>query len=126
MSAWLYLVVAGLLEVCWATGLKYTDGFTRPVPTILTVTAIIASMWMLGMATRDMPVGTAYAVWVGIGATGAALLGSVVFSEPITPGRAVFLALLVVSIVGLKLTAPAEPDDDDSATAELTVNAARA
>lgn len=110
MTAWFYLVVAGLLEVCWATGLKYTEGFTKPVPTVLTIGAIIASMWMLGMATKDMPIGTAYAVWVGIGATGAAILGSVVFREPLTAGRMVFLGLLVVSIIGLKLTA--QPPQD--------------
>lgn len=110
MSPWFYLVTAGLLEVCWATGLKYTDGFTRPIPTLFTVAAIIASMWMLGLASREMPIGTAYAVWVGIGATGAALLGSVVFREPLTAGRMVFLGLLVVSIIGLKLTAP--PHDE--------------
>lgn len=117
MSAWFYLVVAGLLEVCWATGLKYTEGFTRPVPTLLTVVAIIASMWMLGIATKDMPIGTAYAVWVGIGATGAAILGSIAFGEALTPGRMVFLGLLVISIIGLKLTAPAEAPADPPAVA---------
>jgi quaternary ammonium compound-resistance protein SugE len=118
MSAWFYLVAAGLLEVCWATGLKYTDGFSRPIPTVLTVAAIIASMWLLGLASKTMPIGTAYAVWVGIGATGAALLGSVVFREPLTAGRMVFLGLLVVSIVGLKLTAP--PHDEAAPPAVLT------
>ena len=106
MSPWVYLVVAGLLEMCWAIGIKFTEGFTKPLPTILTVIAIIASMWMLGLASRELSVGTAYAVWVGIGATGAAILGSVVFREPITAGRGVFLGLLVVSIIGLKMTAP--------------------
>lgn len=105
--SWIYLVVAGLLEVCWAIGLKYTDGFRRPLPTILTVAAMVASMWLLGLAARTLPIGTAYAVWVGIGASGAAILGVVLFREPLTPGRAAFLVLLVVSIVGLKLTARA-------------------
>lgn len=106
MSAWIYLIVAGLLEVAWATGLKYTEGFSRPLPTALTVTAIIASMWSLGMATRSLPIGTAYGLWVGIGATGAAILGVLLFREPMSTGRALFLGLMVVSIIGLKFTAP--------------------
>lgn len=105
--SWIYLVVAGLLEICWAVGLKYTDGFRRPVPTILTVAAIAGSMWLLAAAARTLPIGTAYAVWVGIGATGAAVLGVLLFQEPLTLGRATFLMLLVVSIIGLKLTANA-------------------
>lgn len=103
--AWAYLVVAGLLEVVWAIGLKYTDGFRRPAATAVTVAAMVASMWLLGIAARVLPIGTAYAVWVGIGATGAAILGVVLFGEPLTPLRSVFLALLVLAIVGLKLTA---------------------
>ncbi|ACL67726.1 small multidrug resistance protein [Anaeromyxobacter dehalogenans 2CP-1] len=102
---WIYLVVAGLLETGWAIGLKYTDGFRRPVPSVLTALAIVASMWLLGLAARDLPIGTAYAVWVGIGATGAAILGVVLLGEPLSAARAAFLGLLVVSIVGLKLTA---------------------
>jgi quaternary ammonium compound-resistance protein SugE len=105
--SWIYLFAAGLLEVCWAIGLKYTDGFRRPMPTVLTVAAMVASMWLLGVAARALPIGTAYAVWVGIGATGAAILGVVLFREPLTAARAAFLVLLVVSIVGLKLTATA-------------------
>jgi quaternary ammonium compound-resistance protein SugE len=93
-----------VLEVCWAVGLKYTDGFTRPWPTALTVSAIVASMVLLARATRDIPIGTAYAVWVGIGALGAATLGVVLFREPLTLARGVFLGLLLVSILGLKLT----------------------
>ena len=103
--SWFYLLCAGLLEASWAVGLKYTDGFTRPVPTALTITAIIASMWLLGQATRDLPLGTAYAVWVGIGATGAAILGAVLFREPVTLARAACLTLMAISIIGLKLTA---------------------
>lgn len=102
--AWTQLIVAGVLEVCWAVGLKYTDGFTRPWPTALTVSAIVASMVLLARATREIPIGTAYAVWVGIGALGAAILGVVLFREPLTLARGAFLALLLVSILGLKLT----------------------
>ncbi len=108
--SWFKLVVAGLLEVGWAIGLKYTQGFTRPVPSILTVVAIVASMWLLASAARTIPIGTAYAVWVGIGATGAAILGVALFREPLTLGRTLFLALLVVAILGLKLTAPSSAE----------------
>jgi len=102
--SWLLLVIAGLLETGWAIGLKYTEGFTRLVPSILTILAIIASMGLLGLAARDLPIGTAYGVWVGIGALGAAVLGIVLFHEPATPARLFFLGLMLVSIVGLKLT----------------------
>jgi quaternary ammonium compound-resistance protein SugE len=101
---WVLLIIAGLLEVCWAIGLKYTEGFTRPLPTVLTGLAIVASMVLLSMAARSLPIGTAYAVWVGIGALGAAVLGIVLFREPVTPMRIFFLALLLIAIVGLKLT----------------------
>jgi quaternary ammonium compound-resistance protein SugE len=104
--SWFKLVIAGLLEVGWAIGLKYTHGFTRPVPSVLTAGAIVASMWLLASAARTIPIGTAYAVWVGIGATGAAILGILLFREPLTAARGLFLALLVVAILGLKLTAP--------------------
>ncbi|KYF77492.1 hypothetical protein BE11_49150 [Sorangium cellulosum] len=104
--SWLVLLLAGLLEVCWAIGLKYTQGFTRPLPTVLTVTAIIASLYLLETASRTLPIGTAYAVWVGVGALGAAIAGIVLFGEPATPARLGFLALLVVSILGLKLSSP--------------------
>ncbi|MCB1183181.1 multidrug efflux SMR transporter [bacterium] len=104
MSAWLMLVLAGFLETGWAIGLKYTAGFTRPVPTVLTGIALVASMVLLGLAARTLPIGTAYAVWVGIGALGAAVLGVILFDEPLHPGRIVFLALLLVAIVGLRLT----------------------
>ena len=102
--AWIILVVAGLLEVAWAVGLKYTDGFRRPLPSVLVVAAIAASMLLLGWAARTLPIGTAYAVWVGIGALGAAILGVILFNEPLTPARVFFLAMLLVSIVGLKAT----------------------
>ncbi|MDP2314374.1 MAG: quaternary ammonium compound efflux SMR transporter SugE [Pseudomonadota bacterium] len=105
--SWFLLVIAGLLETGWAIGLKYTEGFSKPVPTVLTVGAMVASMGLLGLALRDLPVGTAYAVWVGIGAFGTAVLGIALFGEPATPARVFFLALLVAAIVGLKVTAPA-------------------
>ena len=103
--AWLYLVVAGLLETGWAIGLKYTDGFTKPVPSVLTGLAIAASMFLLAVAARTIPIGTAYAVWVGIGAVGAVILGIILFDEPRDAGRLFFVALLVVSLIGLKFTA---------------------
>lgn len=103
--SWLILVVAGLLEVGWAVGLKYTEGFTRLVPSILTGAAIAASMWLLSVAARTIPIGTAYAVWVGIGAAGTAVLGVVLFGEALAPGRMVFLSLLLIAVVGLKITA---------------------
>jgi len=103
--SWILLAIAGLLETGWAIGLKYTDGFTKPLPTALTIAAIVASMALLGVAVRDLPVGTAYAVWVGIGAFGTAVLGIVLFGEPATPARLFFLALLAVAIAGLKVTA---------------------
>ena len=106
--AWVLLVIAGLLEMCWAIGLKYTEGFSRPIPTVLTVAAIIASMVLLAVAAKSLPIGTAYAVWVGIGALGAATLGIFLFHEPVTPGRVFFLALLLTSIIGLKLTSGGE------------------
>lgn len=104
MSAWVVLVIAGLLEVCWAVGLKYTDGFRRPVPSALVLAAIAVSMYLLAWAARTLPIGTAYAVWVGIGALGAAILGVMLFDEPLTPARAGFLLLLIVALVGLKAT----------------------
>ncbi|MGE0479646.1 MAG: quaternary ammonium compound efflux SMR transporter SugE [Phycisphaerae bacterium] len=103
--AWAILVLAGLLEIGWAIGLKYTEGFSRLWPSVLTGGAIVASMYLLAVAARTIPIGTAYAVWVGIGAAGTAVLGVMLLKEPATPARAVFLTLLVVSIVGLKFSA---------------------
>lgn len=103
--AWIILIVAGLFETAWAIGLKYTHGFTRPWPSALTIAAIIISMYLLEVAARTLPIGTAYAVWVGIGAAGTAILGVWLLNEPVNPGRVGFLALMIVSIVGLKLTA---------------------
>jgi quaternary ammonium compound-resistance protein SugE len=103
--AWYLLIVAGLLETGWAIGLKYSQGFTKPLPSVLTALAIVASMVLLGLAARTLPIGTAYAVWVGIGAAGAVILGIALFGEPATFSRLFFLALLLVAIVGLKVTA---------------------
>jgi quaternary ammonium compound-resistance protein SugE len=102
--AWIYLVIAGLLETGWAVGLKYTDGFTRLVPSILTVVAIAASMILLAIAARTIPIGTAYSIWVGIGAVGAVILGIILFDEPRDFWRMVFVGTLVISLIGLKLT----------------------
>ncbi len=102
--AWMLLVVAGLMEVGWAIGLKYTEGFTRPGPTLLTLFTMVASMGLLGLATKTLPIGTAYGVWVGIGTVGAAVLGIILFKEPATLGRLLFLGMLVVAIIGLKAT----------------------
>ena len=105
--AWLLLVLAGLFEVGWAIGLKYTDGFTRPWPTLGTVLAMLVSLGLLGQAMKSLPVGTSYAVWVGVGAIGTAILGIVLLDEPANPGRLVSLGLIVAGIVGLKLSSPA-------------------
>jgi quaternary ammonium compound-resistance protein SugE len=103
---WLILVLAGLFEVAWAIGLKYTDGFTRFWPTLGTVAAMIISVALLGLAMKSLPVGTSYAVWVGVGAVGTAALGIVLLGEPATAGRLVSLALIVAGIVGLRLATP--------------------
>ncbi|RAJ57078.1 quaternary ammonium compound-resistance protein SugE [Streptomyces sp. PsTaAH-130] len=102
--AWFLLVVAGLLEVGWSIGMKYSEGFTRPVPSVLTGAGIVASMVLLSYAARSLPIGTAYGVWVGIGAAGAAVLGMVVLGEPVTAARIFFVCLLLVAVVGLKAT----------------------
>ena len=101
---WITLVLAGLLEIVWAVGLKLSHGFTRPWPSALTLAALAGSLALLAQSTRSLPLGTAYAVWVGIGSLGAAIAGIVLFREPVTVGRVLFLELLLVSIVGLKLT----------------------
>lgn len=101
-TAWVYLLIAGLLEVCWAIGLKYTDGFTKLVPSLFTVITLAGSMFLLAKAAQTLPIGTAYAVWVGIGAIGAGLLGILLFQEPVTFARVGFMLLLVISIIGLK------------------------
>lgn len=102
--AWFYLFIAGLMEVGWAIGLKYTDGFTRPIPSVLTGSAIIFSMVFLALAMKQIPVGTAYAIWVGIGAFGTVILSIYLFNESRELLRLFFLFLLVTSIIGLKFT----------------------
>ena len=103
--AWLILVIAGLFEVGWAIGLKYTDGFTRLWPTVGTILATVISIGLLGIAMKSLPVGTSYAVWVGVGAVGTAILGIVLFGESADTGRLISLGLILAGIVGLKLTA---------------------
>ena len=101
--SWLWLTLAGLLEVVWATGIKYTEGFTRPVPSAVTVIAMIASVYLLGLAVRTIPIGTGYAVWTGIGAVGVAIVGMVLFNEPKALLRIGSILLIVAGIAGLKV-----------------------
>ena len=101
--AWFLLVIAGLLEVGWAVGLKYAEGFTRLWPSVGTAIALVFSMVLLGLSLRTLPLGTAYAIWTGIGTVGTAILGMVLFREPATAGRLVCIGLIVTGIVGLKL-----------------------
>lgn len=104
--AWLILVIAGLLEVTWAVGLKYTEGFSRLWPSMLTLAAMAASVWLLAIAMRQLPMGTAYAVWVGIGAVGTVILGIFLFNEPMTAPRLISVGFIIIGIVGLKLATP--------------------
>jgi quaternary ammonium compound-resistance protein SugE len=106
MQAWIMLGLAGLFEIVWAIGLKYTDGFTRTLPSAITIAAMIVSMYLLALAARTLPIGTAYAVWTGIGAVGAALLGMMLFAESASLVRLGCIALIVAGIVGLKLSSP--------------------
>ena len=101
--SWFYLFAAGLLEIVWAIGLKYTAGFTRLVPSAITLAAMVVSVWLLALALRTIPVGTGYAVWTGIGAVGTAILGIVLFAEPATIGRLACIGVIVAGILGLKL-----------------------
>lgn len=104
---WLILFMAGLLEVAWAVGLKYTEGFSKPLPTVLTLAAMSGSVGMLGLALRTLPLGTAYAIWTGIGTLGTVIFGIVVLDEPASALRLACIAMIVGGIVGLKLTATA-------------------
>jgi len=104
--AWIILFVAGLFEIGWAVGLKYTEGFTRPIPTALTAISLVTSMGLLGLALKSLPLGTAYTVWTGVGAVGTAIVGILLFKEPAAAGRLVCLALIVSGILGLKLFTP--------------------
>jgi quaternary ammonium compound-resistance protein SugE len=101
--AWLILLLAGLLEVGWAIGLKHTEGFTRPLPTVLTALSMVASLGLLGLALKALPLGTAYAVWTGIGTVGTAMLGMMLYGEPATAARLACIGLILSGIVGLKL-----------------------
>lgn len=101
--AWVVLFVAGLLEIGWAIGLKYTEGFTRPMPSVLTLASMAGSVILLGLAVKTLPIGTAYAVWTGIGAVGTALLGIILFGDPATALRLACIGLIVAGILGLKL-----------------------
>ncbi len=104
---WIVLVIAGLFEVGWAIGLKYTEGFTRLWPSVGTLVSMVASLWLLGIAMKSLPVGTAYGVWVGVGAVGTVVLGIALLGEPANPARLISVALIVAGIVGLKLSSPA-------------------
>jgi quaternary ammonium compound-resistance protein SugE len=104
---WIILVIAGLFEVGWAIGLKYTEGFARLWPTVWTIFAMIISLWLLSIAMKSLPIGTAYAVWVGVGAVGTAVLGIVLLGEPVNAARLISVTLIIAGIVGLKLATPA-------------------
>ncbi len=104
---WIYLLGAGLLEIGWAIGLKYTQGFTRPLPTVLTVLSMVLSLGLLGLALKTLPLGTAYAIWTGIGTVGTVVLGIVLFGEAATALRLACVGLILAGIVGLKLATPA-------------------
>lgn len=101
---WIYLFIAGLLEVAWAIGLKYTDGFKKPAASVITIILMIASFYVLSLAIKSLPIGTGYAVWTGIGALGTAILGMILFNEPATLSRMMFLGLIIAGIAGLKVT----------------------
>ncbi|ASU40702.1 MULTISPECIES: quaternary ammonium compound efflux SMR transporter SugE [Herbaspirillum] len=104
--AWIILVLAGLFEVAWAVGLKYTDGFTRLLPSVATLAAMAVSVGLLALAVKTLPLSTAYAIWTGIGAVGAVILGIVLFHESASPARLACLALIIVGIIGLKVVSP--------------------
>ena len=105
--AWIILVIAGLFEVGWAIGLKYTEGFTRLWPTVWTALAMIISLWLLGLAMQSLPVGTAYSIWVGVGAVGTVILGIMLLGEPANAARLISVALIIAGIIGLKLATSA-------------------
>lgn len=103
--AWVVLVIAGLFEISWAMGLKYTEGFTRLWPTVGTIVALIASVGLLGVAAKSLPIGTAYAVWTGIGAAGTVICGIIFLGEPAAIARLVCVGLILAGVIGLKMTA---------------------
>jgi len=103
--SWIILFFAGLFEVGWAVGLKYTDGFTRPLPTVLTVAAMAISLGLLGLAMKELPLGTAYAIWTGVGAVGTVIAGIILFGESMALVRLVSVALIIAGLIGLKVSA---------------------
>jgi quaternary ammonium compound-resistance protein SugE len=103
---WFYLFIAGLLEIVWAIGLKYTEGFSRLIPSVITLSAMVLSVLLLGLALKHIPVGTGYAIWTGIGAAGTAVLGMWLFHEPATAARFACIGLIIAGIAGLKLLSP--------------------
>ena len=105
--AWVLLIIAGLLETGWAIGLKYTEGFSRLWPTVWTIVAMAISLWLLGIALKSLPVGTAYSVWVGVGAVGTVVLGIALLEEPADAARLISVGLIIAGIIGLKLATPA-------------------
>ena len=105
--AWIILFVAGLFEVGWAIGLKYTEGFTRLGPSTWTLSSMLISVWLLGIAMKSLPVGTSYSVWVGVGAVGTVILGIILFDEAANPARLISVSLIIAGIIGLKLATPA-------------------
>ena len=105
--AWFYLIIAGVFEVVWAIGLKYSHGFTKLYPSLITIGGMLISFYLLSLATKSLPLGTAYAIWTGIGALGTVLLGIVLFNEPLNFPRIIFLCLILIGIIGLKITASA-------------------
>lgn len=100
---WLLLVIAGLLEMCWAVGLKYSQGFTKLMPSVFTIVGMIASFYFLSLALRSLPLGTAYAIWTGIGTVGTVILGIILFKEPVDPIRLIFIGVIIIGIIGLKI-----------------------
>ena len=103
--SWIILFFAGLFEVGWAVGLKYTDGFSRPLPTVLTVAAMVISLGLLGLAMKELPLGTAYAIWTGVGAVGTVIAGIILFGESMALVRLVSVALIICGLIGLKVSA---------------------
>lgn len=102
--AWIYLIIAGIFEIVWSMGLKYSHGFTKLVPSLITIGGMIVSFYLLALATKSLPIGTAYAVWTGIGTLGAVLLGIFLFNEPVNILRIIFLCLILIGIIGVKFT----------------------
>ena len=101
--AWFLLIIAGIFEIAWAIGMKYTNGFTKLSPTILTLASMIISVYLLSLATKEIPIGTAYAVWTGIGIAGTSILGIIIFDEPIEVLKILFISMILIAIVGLKI-----------------------